>query len=108
MTEERYDLTYKTRGESSPQGKPRVYFCAHPKDHARFFEAISDEILARQNCAVWSAKETDAPRDADFLHDLTQMQLFVMPVTAELLCTPNQAIDVEFPLPSDIISRSCR
>ena len=97
MSDLQYHLKYKTRGASSPQGKPRVYFCCHPKDFERFFEGISNEILEQQNCAVWYAEDVNTPRDADFLDDLTQMQLFVMPVTTELLCTPNHALDVEFP-----------
>ena len=97
MDEMQYKLTYKTRGESSPQGKPRVYFCCHPKDFGRFFESISNDILKEQNCAVWYAKEVDTPRDEEFLDDLKQMQLFVMPVTTELLYTKNHAIDIEFP-----------
>jgi hypothetical protein len=37
-------LSYKTRGNSSPQGKPKVYFACHPDDFS-LFEAISDDIL---------------------------------------------------------------
>ncbi len=89
-------LKYKTRGNASPQGKPRVYFCSHSKDFEKFFESISDEILTKQNCVVWY-KEQGAEYDKDELFaDLSQMQLFVMPVTTELLCTPNFAIDAEF------------
>ena len=88
-------LKYKTRGNSNPQGKPRVYFCCHTEDFNRYFESISDEILAKQNCAVWYTDEVSV-RDEDFFADLKQMQLFVMPVTTNLLCTENQAIDIEF------------
>lgn len=89
------NLKYKTRGNSTPQGKPRVYFCCHPGDFNRCFESISDEILAKQNCAVWYTDEV-AVHDEDFFVDLKQMQLFVMPITTNLLCTENQAIDIEF------------
>jgi len=88
-------LKYKTRGNSTPQGKPRVYFCCHPEDFNRCFESISNEILAKQNCAVWYTDEVIV-HDEDFFVDLKQMQLFVMPVTTNLLCTENQAIDIEF------------
>ncbi|MBQ7322080.1 MAG: tetratricopeptide repeat protein, partial [Clostridia bacterium] len=97
MSEIQYRLTYKTRGNSSPQGKQKVYFCCHPKDFARFFEKISDEILQEQNCAVWYAKDANTPRDEDFLNDLKEMQLFVMPVTTALLTTHNHAVEIEFP-----------
>ena len=36
---------YKTRGNSSPQGKPRVYFCCHPKDFSLYFDSLKEEIF---------------------------------------------------------------
>ncbi len=85
----------KTRKNESPQGKPRVYFCSHPDDLERYLQPISDDILLYQNCAIWY---TEDPRDktADFLEDLKLMQLFVMPITSNLLRTENEALAVEF------------
>ena len=88
-------LKVKTRGGSSPQGKQKVYFCCHPADFSAFFEPITEEILAKQNCAVWY-DDTDAPRDEVFLDNLKEMQLFVMPVTSRLLYSQNPALSVEF------------
>ena len=90
-------LKYKTRSHASPQGKPRVYFCCHAEDFEACVDSVSDEILARQNCAVWYPEDPSAVRDDAFLADLRQMQLFVMPVTTRLLCTDNAAINIEFP-----------
>lgn len=89
------NLKYKTRGNTNPKGKQRVYFCCHPNDFKTFFETVSEEILAKQNCAVWYL-DADVVRDEALLADLKQMQLFVMPVTRELLCTENPALDIEF------------
>lgn len=88
-------LNYKTRGNSNPQGKPRVYFCCHNDDFEKFFESISDEILSLQNCSVWYKDDNDYMNE-ELLVDLKEMQLFVMPVTTKLLCTENDALDVEF------------
>ena len=88
---------FKTRGMRSPQGIPRVFFCCHPKDFDRFFESVSDEILGKQNCAVFYDSTPDAERDEQFYLDLKQMQLFVMPVTSELLYTANTALSELFP-----------
>ena len=52
-------LKYKTRNNTSPQGKPRVYFCCHPEDFDKFFDGVSEEILAKQNCAVWTWRWTE-------------------------------------------------
>jgi hypothetical protein len=89
------NLKYKTRGNSSPQGKPRVYFCCHLEDFGKCFETISNEILAKQNCAIWYTDKALIRNDA-FLDNLKQMQLFVMPVTTNLLCTENETLDIEF------------
>ncbi len=90
-------IKYKTRNMSNPQGKPRVYFCCHPEDFDRYFEPISEELLAKQNCAVYYLEDPNAVRDEELFADLGQMQLFVMPVTTRLLCSENSALTQEFP-----------
>ncbi len=90
-------LTYKTRGNMSPQGKPKVYFCCHPDEATRFLHPVSDELLQKHNCAVWYLKDPRTTRTAELLNDLNGMQLFVIPVTRALLTTPNPAMDIEFP-----------
>ena len=87
-------LNYKTRGNSNPQGKPRVYFTCHPEDFAKYFETISEEILEKQNCAIYyyeSCQETDVHT---LELELSQMQLFVIPVTSKFLYQENLALDV--------------
>lgn len=84
------ELLYKTRANSSPAGKPRVYFFAHPEDFESYFEAICDEILEISNCAVWYKKDpsslglTDAEL-ADAELTLGGMQLVAIPVTRRFL-----------------------
>lgn len=85
-------LSYKTRGMSSPQGKQRVYFTCHPADFKLYFEKISEEILKLQNCAIWYKKELEEVDTAD----LSQMQLFVIPITERFLQEKNHALEVEF------------
>lgn len=97
-----WELHYRTRGGSSPQGKPRVYFCCHPADFALYFETISDEILEKQDCAIWYDTSPEADCDPESLSsNLMQMQLFVVPVTTRFLCQPSRARDVEFRLALD-------
>ena len=87
---------HKTRWGSEPHGKTKVYFCGRDKDFNRFFKSVSDDILKTQDCAVWYSYDM-VERDEEFLACLKEMQLFVIPVTAELLQTPNYVLDVEFP-----------
>ena len=91
-------LTCKTRGGSSPQGKPRVFFCCYPEDFQPFFEEISDSILKTQNCAIWYFENPEQVPDTEQMEtDLGQMQLFVVPVTTKLLTKPNFAMDSAIP-----------
>ena len=89
------NLKYKTRGNTSPQGKPRVYFCCHPDDFEKCFKQISDKILDNQDCAIWYI-DGFIERNEEFFEDLKQMQLFVMPVTTNLLCEDNSALNLDF------------
>lgn len=92
-------LHYKTRGASSPQGKAKIWFCAHPEDYATYLEPISTALLSNINGAVWYDSDPAAPWDLQELQNaLEEMQLFVMPVTTRLLTTPNRALETEFPL----------
>lgn len=79
----------------NPQGRPKVYFCCHPNDFDGYFESISNEILEKQKCTIWYAENEDERND-EYLSKLKEMQLFVMPVTTNLLCAENIALDVEF------------
>jgi len=91
-------LLYKTRGNASPQGKPRVYFTGHPEDFGPYFDEITDDILKIQNCAVYYDAEPGAEFDREeLLRELEQMQLFVIPVTSRFLFQSSRALDLEFP-----------
>jgi len=89
---------YKTIANERPQGKPNVYFACHPADREKYFEEYAQKILKIQDCAVWyESKPEEAYDEEDLQLRLSQMQLFVMPVTTKLLTAPNRAMDVEFP-----------
>ncbi|MBR4444779.1 MAG: tetratricopeptide repeat protein [Solobacterium sp.] len=91
-------LKYKTRGNVSPQGRPRVFFCCHPNDFERMFDPITKEILDIQiNAAIWYYDSKEGiPEGENFFADLSQMQLFVVPVTADFIYSENKARTVEF------------
>lgn len=95
-------LVYRTRGNTSPQGKPRVYFCSHPQDQKTFLDATVRELLSLADCSIWYDPTPEAslsPRQREEREaDLAGMQLFVLPVTARLLTTASRALEWEFPL----------
>ncbi|MBO5768023.1 MAG: tetratricopeptide repeat protein, partial [Clostridia bacterium] len=58
-------------------------------------KAISDEITKGRNCAVFYDADYDGDRGEKFYFDLSQMNLFVMPITTRLLTKPNRALGEE-------------
>ena len=91
-------IQFKTRGDSTNQGKPRVYFCCHPDDFDMYFEPVRNEILDKQNCAVYFYDNASSIPEQERETDLLSMQLFVIPVTTNLLTKLSIAMDKDFPL----------
>jgi len=90
-------LRYKTRGQSSENGKEKVYYCGHPKDFTRYFDVVSEDILEILNCAVWYSDGGEEERKSEaHKKDLSDMQLFVIPVTYQLLTDRECAVYEEF------------
>ena len=91
------EYLYKTRGNSSPQGKPKVFFTCHPNDFSRYFEKICEDIFKSHDCAIYYTEDMSAEiEEEDKEADLNSMNLFVIPVTFKLLTTPNRAMDSDF------------
>lgn len=91
------ELKYKTRGNSEPDDKPRVYFTCHPSDFDSCFPIAAQDILKRQNCAIFYRNPQADYDKEDLLSRLTSMQLFVIPVTEQLLNGSCLTLDLEFP-----------
>ena len=51
------NLKYKTRTMSNPQGKPKLYFCAHPEEFDQLFESISNELQNLIGLTCFKQKE---------------------------------------------------
>ena len=63
-------LTCKTRGDSSPQGKPRVWYTGHPAEAEAFAPEIFADIFKTQNCAIYYDAEPNADYTRDDLREL--------------------------------------
>ncbi|MBQ6868747.1 MAG: toll/interleukin-1 receptor domain-containing protein, partial [Clostridia bacterium] len=88
------EMLFKTRGNASPSGKPRVYFTCHKDDFDLYFEQICEYIFKSHDCAVYYTADMDEVFDeSDKITDLESNNLFVVPVTFKLLSTPNRAMD---------------
>ena len=88
----------RTRGDSSPQNKPRVYFTCHPEDMECSLDTILKDIFRTHDCAVYYTGDMSAAMEEENrATDLGRMNLFVIAVTKKLLTTPNRAMDSDFP-----------
>lgn len=88
---------YKTKGNSSPERKPRVFFTCHPDDFEKHFKKFCEDIFKTHDCAIFYTEDLNEQIEEKYKEcDLGQMNLFVIPVTFKLLNQPNRAMDSDF------------
>lgn len=90
-------LKYKTRGDSHPMGKQKIYFACHPDDFCRYFGEITDDIFETQNCVVYYSDLEQVCTVEELVVYLSEMQLFVVPITKKLLTEETRVMDIEIP-----------
>ncbi len=91
------EMQFKTKNNSSPAGKPRVYFTCHPEDFELSFDKICEDIFKTHDCVIYYTPDmTEEIPEADKETDLGSNNLFVIPVTLKLLTTQNRAMDSDF------------
>ena len=96
------ELDYRTREQSDPRGKAKVFFACHPDDFCQAFELIVGDVLEHANCALWYetrlADGDDAPlpekAEKAFSDILNDMQLVIVAVTTRFLREPCRAREV--------------
>jgi len=77
--------------------KQKIYFACHPDDLRRYIDEITDDIFETQNCAVYySDSELDCTVEELIVY-LSEMQLFVVPITKKLLTEKTRVMDIEIP-----------
>lgn len=89
-------LKYITKDNKSPNKRPKVYFCAHPEDVKKHLAEISADILTKQpGVAIWyddgSFRKTCTQEERELT--LSEIQMFVMPITKKLLSSPNAGLE---------------
>ena len=94
-----YEVRLKGRAY---RNKPKVYFTCHPEDFGRYFDEISEQIQKTHDCVIYYAKDMSAPyEDENWQEDLEHINLFVFPVTLNLLRGGNRALDTDLPFAID-------
>ena len=90
-------LLYATKGNASPQEKPKVYFTCHPSDFEKSFQRICNDLFDVADCAVFYSEDMSQPFTEEECNlDLRKMNLFVIPVTFKLLSEDNRAMLQDF------------
>ena len=88
---------YRTKNESTPYGKPRVFFTCHPLDFDSVFDQICSDIFETQDCTVFYSKDMKQALSTEIREKvLSNINLFLIPITAKLLTEPNRALDDDF------------
>lgn len=87
-----------TQENTSPKGKPRVYFTCHPEDFNRYFLPTCEALFRARDCAVYNTWDLSSPIPQEELAtDIGSNHLLVVPVTSRLLSQPNRAMDEDIP-----------
>ncbi len=88
------EIKNRTKGNSNPRGKRRVYFTCHPADFDRYFDKLCQDIFKTHDVAIYYTADMQAPFSEEELDtDLGSNNLFIVPVTFRLLREPNRAMD---------------
>lgn len=90
-------LLFKSRTQDV-QGKSRLYFCSTPEDLTFYLAPLCEDILQIQNCGIWYPGPDTDRSSSDHLQDLTEMQLFILPVSSQLLYGDNGPVQRELAL----------
>lgn len=96
------EMAWLTRGGIPPLGLPRIYLACHPGQIDpidAYIMPLANDLVALENCSVWYDADQNADHnEPDTVWDLTQMSIFVFPVTKALLNEPNRARDIDLPI----------
>lgn len=90
------ELKYKTRGNVTPLHRSKIYIACH-KDDYQFLDEICVDILNFNNCAIYyldnNINEID---EKDLKLKLSQMQVFVFPITSKFFNEDCRAFNLEY------------
>ncbi len=90
-------ILFKTKEQTNANGKPKVYFTCHPDDFDRYFEKICDDILNICDCAIYYTEDMTATiSEKDMEIEIASNNLFIIPISHNLLTTSNRALDADF------------
>lgn len=97
MESSSFEFSFETKEGTQPYGKPRINFTCHPADFDICFDRIKKAIFDTHDCVIYYTADMTMtiPRETMDV-DLDRMNLFVIPVSLQLLTQPNRAMDVDY------------
>lgn len=91
-------IKVKTKNKRDIERKPRIFFSCHPNDFQQYFGVICEHIFKTHDCAIYYTENmSDTIAEEDKATDLGRNNLLVIPISYNLLTTPNRAMDEDFP-----------
>ena len=84
----------KTKNQIDIDKKPKVYFTCHTDDFEKYFDKICEHLFKIYDCAICYSEDINEAVTKDKKDILLYTnRFFIVPVTRNLLTTPNSAMD---------------
>jgi len=92
------NLKCKTKNDTIPNGKPRIYFTCHSGDFDNYFEKICNDIFKTCDCSIYYTENMNCKIDENDLDVIIgSNNLIVVPVTRKLLDSSNRTMNLDIP-----------
>lgn len=92
-------LAYRTNGKTPVKDKPKIFFACHKEDFDDAFPVICEDIFLTHDCTIFYREEqSEALWSEEGMDAITQMNLFIFPVTKKLLTSPCLAMEKDLPM----------
>lgn len=98
MKKKQVNLSYKVKGDFSPNGLQKVFLSFYPADIEQM-KQVAEDIFSIANCAVYYHQDVlmeDEIDLDDYALKLQEMKMFVVIVTTNYLCNDSLAKNWEF------------
>ena len=95
MSQKATQFNHVTRDNGGVKGKSRIYFSCHKDDKEKYLNKTCKDLFSVLDCVIYYTDDMEADYSEELRHDLEQMNLFVIPVTRELLFSECRTVNVD-------------
>ncbi|MCH5350755.1 MAG: toll/interleukin-1 receptor domain-containing protein [Clostridiales bacterium] len=90
------ELKVKSKDGRTSVRRPKVYFSAYRDDYDKYFDLITDAVADELNCDIYYLEKNAEVGGGEAISQrISEMSLFVFPVTQKLLSYDGRVLDVE-------------